>query len=287
MKTNTRLFVGFKCMLDCVYWWKKSQVSDYDFDIGQGYAGLTDERIYRNWDRLAAYIHGSPVVLMNDKEEFMEYIYPKVIQQNAAFNNHNGIMSCKFDDGDYTFVSMPCDSSTGEVYAVMLRPGTKAASTGPCCNTYRLIYRCDGVIVKDFSESPFYNFATNNIVSYEVDRYLSGEYIVGSPLNKSIGVPDLVCNGNKVILPESVNEKTGRYDYLYAICDGGESVQDNYEKLVSALSLINEELPSEVNYILASEDDEEKRKKVEVLKGVKNGTMTISPFGEAVRRMIE
>lgn len=275
---SSLLFIGFKCMIDCTYWYNKELNPDFDFDVAQGYASFTDEIIRDNWSKLSQYVNKAPVVLIAGDETYYTLVTKSAsYNPGKAFNRHNKIVTYRWESGwfTYKYLSAPEDINGDSVFAVVPTAGNSIDSKRIRKHIYQIGYRNEKVWVSDdwaYIGKTTYNLATDAYYPFldQLVRYLQNEYEESELYSDIANVGDLIVGtpepeNIEVAIPDSIDAVTGRYNNIYALLQNKGRIQDRYDRLISALSLLDAELPSNLNYLLESAPDEAQSKIVDLL----------------------
>lgn len=274
---NSWKFKGFKCMIECAYWYYKEINPDFDIVIDDiRYSDMNDWAIYDNWNKFVMYIKEANVACV-----YTNKLWCEAFANSKYVSRHNGVVVSRCDNQDeYKYVCRTEDSSGDSCFAVIMSSSTrKSLANNPNYAVYVMTFdRSSSYFTSSNANDPDFNILVNSGVTWNRVLDFIGEKYETGELAITEFIHDLHMRDIEV--PESIDEASGKYKNIYSIFQGKEKIADRYERLVVALSVIDENLPSKLNYILSKDPTIEEK---QVISAIQNSGF--NPFKEALKHM--
>lgn len=282
---SAKKFIGLKCIIECVYWYNKDLDHNFDFNVGgKKYPEMDDWDIYRNWDSLMKKTFEFPAAII-----FNTPFYEDAISDsNELFSRHNKILTRRYkDQSRFKYLCCPEDDNVGEVFAVIMSDSTREEwSSLESCSAIKCYYgSMSNKFLSDELHDTNFNLLLKDVSWFGLIDYLEAEYKEGSLQNGVSWIPDAHFDDGPVV-PESIDEASGKYRNIYALLQNKGKIADRYERLIAGLDSIDADLASKLNFVLEPEPDEEHTKIVDAIQQARENKITNrNPLAEALRRM--
>lgn len=261
MRTDTRLFIGIKCMLNCTYWYFRDNNPNFDFGLGIPWSKVCDSDILNNMEKLGDYVvHANTVLTLGIGEIANMRKDDRALREGGLIDRHNGILTMAFrDTSRYTYASLPEDTNFDKIAAVIMSNGIR--------NLYFNDDRFDTISVRFDStgitpRGYFGAFKSYNVLCHKMGserqfwEYLLKQYTVGTVSDDTYAIPDSVTGepGRNIVKDDAV-ESSSVYAGIKAITLNKGKAVDRYNKLVEALNKMGPKSASYLNEILLSMGD--------------------------------
>lgn len=246
----SKYFMGIKCMLECLYWFKKDTNPKWDFGVGDGWKSLTDSDIQANHKKLVEYlsIDNSVCLVVNTPTYYVQTTDNDPMVESELFSRHNGIITRRFSSGEaFKYIAAPEDENGENVFAAIPTAEQKNLwISNKYLKRAHVRWSEDGVEVL-WNNVNNYNLVTASMAINKVPEYLSQPYISGAP---QVGIEELQdATTPRQWTPNNMlglyNSADIKYPNIASIFN--KSASNGYAELVMALTLIDPNLAEQLN----------------------------------------
>lgn len=237
---GTNLFTGIKCMLECLYWYKKDTNKIWDFDIPGGWHDADNYVISKNWYTIVKQLQLYPIVMFVKSNQFYRHTSDNPPVGNSdLFSRHNGIITRKYEYGsEFIYMASPQDVNGANIFAAVIDDAQRSTIfQNKDINVFRAGFEKANIIMFSREERPGDFNIVSTLDSAGVRDFLSRAYVAG---------PDqkYVSNLKDATMPVVTSDKSGcKYENIKALFE----VDRGYEKLINTLDSINPEIASKLD----------------------------------------
>lgn len=254
MNSSLRLFVGFKCMLDCYYWYKRETMPDFDYDVGGGWEKLRDSDISDNWVRLRGYIDDSPVILVVGQNWLLEEVnqVTSIGMGSLAYCNFKGIITRKDMENVHSlFISRPYGNPNSEIFAMIpIKKMRDMLASDHRCRTDNILMTKLGLRFDCSDSRKFsYNFVHSFGTLVELQQYMFEAMRDADDKVQS-------TEGNEDSVSELHNIDAVRFKNIYEVVANKGRAVDKYNTLIAALNQLGDGAAAKLNKLLAEKLNE-------------------------------